>query len=248
MAGMLHLHAFATLLQAAPAAHAHGFMGAVKHYTEVTRLFFERFGLWGLAAIAFLDSAILPMPWQVLLISGVHTHPHTYLLYPLVAAVASAVGSLVPFYVGRIGGEIFLLGRINRERYERLRDRFERQEFLAIFVPAMGPPPTPIKLFEFCAGVFEMKAMPFLFAMLLGKLVQFYVYGIITHYYGPSALGAMGGAIHHHARALFTVIGLLLLVLAIWVVRKVFDRRKGVGLPIEDGDTSGEHKAVIVEE
>ena len=67
------------------------------------------------------------------------------------------IGSLVPFAIGRAGGELFLLKRINRERYERIRDRFERQEFLAIMIPAMLPPPTPLKLFEFAAGVFEMK-------------------------------------------------------------------------------------------
>ena len=64
--------------------------------------------------------------------------------------------------MGRAGGELFLLKRINRERYERMRDKFERQEFMAIMIPAMMPPPMPIKLFEFAAGVFEMK--PLLFA------------------------------------------------------------------------------------
>ena len=81
-----------------------------------------------------------------------------FLAYSLIgAAAASTLGSLVPFFIGRAGGEFFLLKRINRERYEKIRDRFERQEFLAIMIPAMLPPPTPLKLFEFSAGVFEMK-------------------------------------------------------------------------------------------
>ena len=247
---MLHLHELAALLQTDTAtnaaAHAAPHVGALKHFSDGLKHFFERFGVWGLAAIALLDSALLPMPWQVLLVSDVHSNPSRFLIYPVVAAVASAVGSLVPFYIGRLGGEIFLLGKINRERYERLRDRFERQEFLAIFVPAMGPPPTPIKLFEFCAGVFEMKVDTFLVAILLGKLVQFTLYAVITHVYGPGALGSMTSGMRHHTHLIFTLVGLLLAGIAIWVVRRIFDRRRGTRLPIEEEDNGG--GKTIVEE
>jgi membrane protein YqaA with SNARE-associated domain len=240
----MHLHAqlLATLIQTVPPAPHH--VGAFKHFTDSLRAFFERFGIWGLAAIALLDSAILPMPWQVILISDIHANPSKYLLYPVVAAVASAVGSLVPFYVGRLGGEIFLLGKINRERYERLRDRFEQQEFLAIFLPAMGPPPTPIKLFEFCAGVFEMKPGIFLLAILLGKLVQFIAYAVITHYYGPAALESVGLVLREHLHIVLTVVGLLLAGIGVWFVRKLFDRKRGTPLPIEEDATTH----IVVEE
>jgi len=247
---MLHLHGIAALLQTDAAttagSHVAPHVGALKRHSEELKHFFERFGIWGLAAIALLDSAILPMPWQVLLVSNVYNNPSRYLLYPIVAAVASAIGSLVPFYVGRLGGEIFLLGKINRERYERLRDRFERQEFLAIFVPAMGPPPTPIKLFELCAGVFEMKPLTFLVAILLGKLVQFTAFAVITHVYGPGALGSVTRGVRRHTHLIFTVAGLVLAAIAIWVVRKIFDRRRGTRLPIEE-DEETEGKAIVEE-
>ncbi len=42
--------------------------------------------------------------------------------------------------------------RINRARYEQLRDRFEKQEFLAMMIPSILPPPTPWKLFVICGG------------------------------------------------------------------------------------------------
>ncbi len=242
----LHAHLIATLMQTAPTAPHH--VSALKHFSDGLKNFFERFGIWGLAAIALVDSAVLPMPWQVLLISDIHNNPSKYLLYPVVAAVASALGSLVPFYVGRLGGELFLLGKINRERYERLRDRFEQQEFLAIFLPAMGPPPTPIKLFEFCAGVFEMRPLLFLLAIFLGKLVQFIAYAVITHYYGPSALESAGLAIHNHLRLFLSVVGLLLAGVGVWFVRKLFDRRKGVPLPIEEEISAEESTHTVVDE
>ena len=153
----------------------------------------------------------------------------------------------MPFYIGRLGGELFLLGKINRERYERLRDRFEEQEFFAILIPAMGPPPTPFKLFEFCAGVFEMKPLTFLSAAFLGKVVQFTVYATLTHLYGPAVVDLFFRTVRSHAHLLLFIVGMLLVALAVWVVRKIFDRKRGTQLPIEDAaEPAGSH--TIVEE
>jgi membrane protein YqaA with SNARE-associated domain len=120
------------------------------------------------------------------LIAGyVYANPHKAWLYCLAAALGSAAGSLVPFFLGRAGGELFLLKRISEARLQRIRDRFERQEFLALMVPAMLPPPTPFKLFVFSAGVFEMKMPHFLAAIISGRLVRFGVLSILTVLFGP---------------------------------------------------------------
>ncbi len=240
---LLHVpHLLLAAAQAVPAKHAP--LGMLKQMGERLR----HLGGTGLAVASLFDSALIPIPWQPILLQLVSSHPGKFLIYPLIAAFASAVGSMVPFYVGRLGGELFLLGKINRARYERLRDRFEEQEFLAILIPAMGPPPTPFKLFEFCAGVFEMKPVTFFTAAFLGKLVQFTVYATLTHLYGPAVVDLLFHTVRAHAHLVLFIVGLLLVVLAIWVVRKVFDRKRGVQLPIED--TAADHavKTGIVEE
>lgn len=246
MTRMTHLphlpHLLLLFAQATPAKAAS--MGVLKRLgLRLTHL-----GAPGLVLASLFDSALIPIPWQPILIQLVSTNPGKFLLYPLLAAAASAIGSLVPFYVGRLGGELFLLGKINRERYERLRDRFERQEFLAILIPAMGPPPTPFKLFEFCAGVFEMKPVTFLLAAFLGKVVQFTAYATLTHLYGPAVMDLIFRTVRQHAHLLLFIVGLLLIVLAIWVVRKIFDRKRGTALPIEDGGLNDDAGARIVEE
>src|SRR6201996_2874808 len=143
-------------------------------------------GVWGIGALAVIDSAAIPVPIDALLIDYVVHDKSRFVLYCFIAALGSAIGSLLPYYLGRAGGELFLLKRINRQRYEQLRDRFEKQEFMAIMIPAMMPPPMPVKLFEFAAGVFEMKAMWFFFAILLGKFLRFMVWAVITILYGPA--------------------------------------------------------------
>jgi len=193
-------------------------------------------GIWGVGGLALIDSALIPIPVSMdgIIIGYVAAEPHKFLLYSLMAAAASAIGALVPFYIGRAGGELFLLKRINRERYEGLRDRFERQEFLAIMVPAMLPPPTPLKLFEFAAGVFEMKPLPFVLAIFCGKLTQFLVCSLLTIWFGPRLIHTLRHTVHQHLGPVIGIAIAALLALIFYIVRKIFDRRKGIVLPVED--------------
>jgi membrane protein YqaA with SNARE-associated domain len=192
------------------------------------------FGVWGVLGLAVVDSAAIPLPLDLLVVSyGTADHARC-LLYCVVAAVGSAAGSMLPYYLGRAGGELFLLKRINRARYEKLRDRFERQEFLAIMVPAMLPPPMPVKLFELAAGVFEMKPMNFFIAIACGKFIRFLVESLLVILYGPAILNESIHLLQQHLHLVLTGVGLLGMALLIWVVRRLFDRRRGVSLPLED--------------
>ena len=148
--------------------------------------------------------------------------------------LAPAIGSLLPYYLGRAGGELFLLKRINRQRYEQMRDRFEKQEFLAIMVPAMMPPPMPVKLFEFAAGVFEMKPLWFFSAICVGKFLRFLIWAIITITYGPTILDTITRTMHRHHGYVMSAGGIVIVLLLVYVMRKVFDRRRGTSLPVEE--------------
>ncbi len=194
-------------------------------------------GVWGVGGLALIDSALLPIPVSMdgIVIGYVANNHQKFLLYCTIAAAASALGALVPFFLGRAGGELFLLKRINRERYERIRDRFERQEFFAILIPAMLPPPTPLKLFEFAAGVFEMKALPFSAAIFLGKLVQFLVCSLLTIWFGATLVHSLRTEIHQHSAMVIGTAFLGILVAIVYIVRRVFDRRRGLSLPVEEG-------------
>ena len=231
----------ATQTAAHAAARHHGFWSSIGHWfghaSKALETFLKRFGIWGLAAIAFIDSALIPIPVQIALVDYVAGDRARFVLYAFVAALGASLGTIVPYYAGRLGGELFLLKRINRERYERLRDRFERQEFLAIMIPALGPPGTPIKLFELAAGVFEVKPLTFLLAMFTGKFCQFLLVAFVTYHYGPSAVHVLMMHVHAHTRLLLTLLGLVALAVVVWVVRRIFDRRRGTTLPIEEADT-----------
>jgi membrane protein YqaA with SNARE-associated domain len=175
--------------------------------------FLQTLGGWGVLALTAIDSAAIPIPVDALLAGYIYANPHRAWLYVIAGAVGSALGSLVPYYLGRAGGELFLLKRINRQRLERIRDRFERQEFLALMVPAMLPPPTPFKLFVFSAGVFEMRLPGFLTAIAVGRLVRFGVLAVLTIIFGPQIVTQTKALLLHHP-SLAIAIAIAVLALA----------------------------------
>jgi membrane protein YqaA with SNARE-associated domain len=196
--------------------------------------FLKPLGIWGIGGLALIDTASIPVPIDALLIEYVaHDHPR-FVLYCIMAAAGSAVGSMVPYYFGRAGGELFLLKRINRKRYEQLRDRFEKQEFLAIMIPAIMPPPMPVKLFEFAAGVFEMKPLWYFSAIFAGKFLRFLTWAIITVFYGPAIHHQIIRTMHDHLQFVLAATGLLIGLIIFYIIRKLFDRRRGAKFPVEE--------------
>ncbi|HWB32772.1 MAG TPA: VTT domain-containing protein [Acidobacteriaceae bacterium] len=197
---------------------------------------FKPLGIWGLGALAFIDSGLFPLPTTMdgVVIGYVASDHRKFLWYCLMAAFTSAIGSLIPYYVGRAGGELFLLKRINRKRYEDLRDRFENQEFLAIMFPAMMPPPMPIKLFEFAAGVFEMKPVLFATAIFVGKFIQFLVCAIITIYYGPKIADTWRHAVRDHFNIVMALVSAAGLIFVVYLIRKIMGVRRGSRRTDED--------------
>lgn len=168
-------------------------------------------GAWGVFVISILDSAAFGVPVDPIIAGYVYANPHKAWLYCLAGVLGSALGCLVPYGLGRAGGELFLLKRIDEAKLQRIRDRFERQEFLALMVPAMLPPPMPFKLFVFSAGVFEMKPVAFLLAIISGRLVRFGLLSVLTVIFGPQIVAETKILIKTHPSVLVLIaVGLIL--------------------------------------
>lgn len=190
--------------------------------------FLKPLGFWGVGAVAILDSSSIPVPMDLIVAGYAWSDPHRFYLYVLMAAIGSAIGGLVPYWIGRAGGEIFLMKRIDRARYEKMRNRFERQEFLALMIPSMLPPPTPWKLFVFAAGVFEMRVANFMLAVFAGRVVRFTVLCLLTIRYGPQIVHDLTILMQQHMLAVLVALGVILVVLAVLALRKGMNKRAPV--------------------
>jgi membrane protein YqaA with SNARE-associated domain len=174
--------------------------------------FLAKFGVFGVGAAALLDSSTIPIPMDAILAGYVWYDKGHFWLYCLLASVGSAIGGLLPYGLGRAGGELFLLKHVNRKHYERIRTRFERQEFLAMMIPSMLPPPTPWKACVFAAGVFEMRVVPFMLAIFSGRMVRWLILSALVLIFGPSVVDLVA----HHGLTLLSIVGGLAVIGFAW--------------------------------
>lgn len=179
-------------------------------------------GLWGLAVASIADAAAIPLPYDLIVAGYVWEYKKYFYLCVLLASAGTAIGGLLPYYIGRGGGELFLKKRIDSARFEKLRGKFERQEFLALMVPSILPPPMPWKLFVFGAGVFRMKVPQYLLAVFTGRIIRNSITATLTILYGPSIVHEATRLIHRHGWLILIVV---LALVAYFVFRAVRKRR-----------------------
>src|SRR5882757_10836193 len=155
-------------------------------------------GMWGVFAIALADSALLGMPVDAIVAFYVYQDHRRLLLYVVMAALGSVIGSIPLYIIGYLGGEKVLRKRISEERFLKIHRSFEKHEFWALMFPGMLPPPLPFKIFVLGAAVFEMRFRDFLVAVFLGRFVRFGVLSGLVLWFGPQIVGLLGAVFQRH--------------------------------------------------
>jgi len=193
----------------------------LKKYTVWILGLMKVLGVWGVFVIAFADSALIGMPVDFVVATYVYQDRRRMLLYIVMAALGSALGSIPLYLIGYAGGETVLRKRISEERFLKIHRSFEQHEFWALMFPGMLPPPMPFKIFVLGAAVFEMRFTDFLIAIFAGRFVRFLVLSVLVIYFGPQIIDLFGGALKRHWILILTLIAAGLFA---WIVLR---RRRG---------------------
>ncbi|SRR6266498_3211404 len=177
-------------------------MNTLKHiltrYTAFLWAILQPLGAWGVFAVAALDGAAVGLPMDIVVGGYVAQNHKRMLLYVLMAAAGSALGSLVVYAIGYKGGEELLRKRVSAARFEKLHAAFDKHPFWSLMFPAMLPPPTPFKLFALAAAVTEMSLGHFVAAIFFGRMVRFLVLGILVLKFGPGVVHTLRIFFSHH--------------------------------------------------
>jgi membrane protein YqaA with SNARE-associated domain len=190
-------------------------MKAIKHiltrYTAFMWAVLKPLGAWGVFAAAAFDGGAWGFPIDFLVGGFVAQNHARWILYVLMASVGSALGSLVVYAIGYVGGEELLRKRVSPARFEKLHAAFEQHPFWSLMFPAMLPPPTPFKAFALAAAVAEMSVSHFLLAIFAGRMVRFGVLSILVIEFGPEIVRTVPAFFSHHFYWIFIAAGVALI-------------------------------------
>lgn len=204
----------------------------LSRYTAFLWAILKPLGMWGVFAVAALDGAALGLPMDVVVGGYVAQNRARWLVYVVMAAAGSALGSLVVYAIGYAGGEELLRKRVSPARFEKLHCAFENNPFWSLMFPAMLPPPTPFKAFVLGAAVAEMSITHFLLAIFFGRMVRFLVLAVLVLEFGPGVVHQLRIFFSHHFH--WVVVFAALALGAWWLVRR---SRRPTAETTPSGDT-----------
>ena len=213
----------------------HTIENILKRYTAWIWKVLAPLGPWGVFAIAAVDGSLFGMPIDAMVAFYVYRDRPHFLFYVVMASAGSALGSLVIYGIGYLGGETVLRTRISEKRFNEIHASFEQHEFWAVMFPAMLPPPTPFKLFVLAASAFEMRFTHFLGAVFAGRCVRFLALAVLTIKFGPGVIHLVGSLARQHLGWLVGGISALILTIVLFLTRKRWARKPAdVDLPARE--------------
>jgi membrane protein YqaA with SNARE-associated domain len=155
--------------------------------TSVTQ-FLVAFGPAGLFGIAFLDSALIPLPGgpdAVMMILST-AHPAWMPLYALAGTLGSVFGCLLLYKISKRAGRR-ALDRFSIEKQARVKELIDRYDVLSVLVASVLPPPFPFKLFVVTTGVCRLSLVRFAVSIAIGRAFRFLLEGFLAIYFGERA-------------------------------------------------------------
>ena len=202
--------------------------------------FLLAYGPFGLFAIALLDSALIPLPGgpDVVMILLTIQRPSWVLVYAAAATLGSVAGCVILYYISRGAGRR-ALERFSESKQARVKSLIDRYDVLSVLVASILPPPFPFKLFVITSGVFGLNVVRFALAVAVGRAARFLLEGYLAVRYGDRA------DVLFKQYFPWVGLGLALLVILIFVGRKLWRKRAGAGEQKAEDQKIGEQGAEV---
>jgi len=212
----------------------------VEHLIRTT---IEDFGYLAVFLLMVLESACIPIPSEVTMLFGGaaanatfaaslpgHPHPLNFLVVGLMGTLGNLVGSLLAYWVGRVGGRPLIerWGRyvfLREHELDRAEAWFDQHGQAAVFVSRLLP---VVRTFiSLPAGVAEMPIGRFTVYTFAGCLPWTFALAGVGY-----ALGSRWTTVERYFRPVSIVVGVLLVgAIAWWLVRRARAKRRESAAP-----------------
>ena len=156
-------------------------------YDWVMGLAARKDAIWVLAAIAFIESSVFPIPPDVLLIPMVLAARDSAWRYAAICTIASVLGGMAGYAIGLFLFESAGLPLLEFYGYAAKFDEFRGRynEWGAWIVFIAGLTPFPYKVITIASGVAELDLAIFTVASVLARGLRFFLVAALLWWLGP---------------------------------------------------------------
>ena len=186
-------------------------------------------GALGLFFVAVVDSSVVPLTLpgstDLLLLWLVAHGGDPWLLAPC-AVAGSILGGYTTWHIGRRGGEEALRNYVPARLLGRIVRWVERHRILAVFLPALLPPPIPLLPFALASGAFGVSRRRFLAVFGTARSLRYSFIAWLGVTYGRNIVRLWSGSLQRWSTPLLCVFVALMTAGASYGIWKIRGLRK----------------------
>jgi membrane protein YqaA with SNARE-associated domain len=143
------------------------------------------YGVWGLILVSFADSSFFPIPPDVLLIPMGISNPDSVLYYAFLTTLASILGALLGWFIGKKLGRPVLTFLFKEEKVQKVEYYFSKYGSMAILMAALTP--VPYKIFTIFAGISNIPLRTLIIWSAIGRGARFFLEAFLILFLGAQA-------------------------------------------------------------
>jgi len=184
-----------------------------KKLKQKTRNFIEsKYMLSGITVASFLESTIVPIPLEAVMVPLMQAQREKLWLIALMATLGCVVGALfgyaLGYYLFDAVGDWVISAFSSPEQFENVKQKMDNQGFW--FVITLGIVPIPFQIAMLAAGATKYSLGLFLLASAIARSIRYFGLAIVVFYAGNQAERIIS---KHKVKAM---ISLTILVLLGW--------------------------------
>ena len=182
-------------------------------------------GSVGLFLVAVVDSSVIPLPLPGstdLLLLWLVAHNGDPWLLASIAVAGSLLGGYTTWQIGRRGGKPALRHYVPAYLLGRIVVWVEHHPILAVFLPAVLPPPIPLSPFVLASGALGVSRNRFLVVFGVARCLRYSLIAWLGVVYGRHAIRLWSGVLEKWSTTLLCVFAGLLVIgvcFGIWKIR-----------------------------
>jgi len=145
----------------------------------------------GLVLLAVIDHSFIPLPGSLdaLTVILAARDRDLWFYYAIMATLGSMLGGYITYRIGKKGGEEALEKKVGADKAKKVQEKMRKGGFLAVFVPALMPPPVPLVPFLVAAGAMEYPWKKFLLALGSARIIRYFIVAYLGSRYGEQIIG-----------------------------------------------------------